>query len=51
MKIFEEDGKIRLQLMNLTKGIMLFDFTVEKDFYNELKEHMIEHLNNFKAGE
>ena len=49
MKIFEEDGKIRLQLMNLAKGIELFNFTVEKEFYNELKEHIIEHLNNFKV--
>ncbi len=51
MKIFEENGKIRLQLMNMETNIMLFDFTVKKEFYNELKEHIIEHLNGFEAKE
>lgn len=49
MKIFEENGNVRLQLMDMQKGKMLFDFTVEKEAYNELKEHVIEHLNNFEV--
>lgn len=49
MKIFKENDKIRLQLYNITENIMLFDFTVEKEVYNELKEHMIEHLNKFEV--
>lgn len=49
MKIFEEQGKIRLQLMNNETGEMLFDFTVKKENYNELREHMIEHLNKFEV--
>ena len=49
MKIFEQDGKIRLQLMEMKKGIMLFDFTVEKEEYEELSNHMIEHLLMFKV--
>lgn len=51
MKIFEQDGKIRLQLMEMKKGIMLFDFTVEKEVYEELSNHMIEHLSKFKVKE
>ena len=47
MKIFEENGKIRLQLMNLEKGIMLFDFTVEKGAFEELKGHMVRHLEDY----
>lgn len=47
MKIFEENDKIRLQLMEMAKGIMLFDFTVEKDSFDELRNHIIEHLNKF----
>ena len=47
MKIFEENGKIRLQLMNLETNTMLFDFTVKKEFYNELRTHIIEHLQNY----
>ena len=49
MKIFEEKGKIRLQLYNLTVGVKLFDFTIEKEFYEELREHIIEHLNEFEV--
>lgn len=48
MKIFKENGKIRLQLMNLEKGSMLFDFTVEISEFEELREHMIKHLGWFK---
>ena len=51
MKVFEENGKIRLQLMDLKKGVMLFDFTIEKEDYKELREHIIEHLNAFKLVE
>ena len=46
-KIFEEKGMIRLQLMDMNKGTMLFDFKVEKIDYPILKKHMIEHLNKF----
>ena len=48
MKIFKENGNIRLQLMDLQKGIMLSDFKVEKEAFPILKEHMIEHLEGFK---
>lgn len=52
MKIFEEkDGKIRLQLMNLETNTMLFDFTVKIEEYDELKKHIIEHLNRFEVKE
>lgn len=48
MKIFKENGKIRFQLMDMKKGIMLFDFIIEEDLYEELKEHIISHLQSFK---
>lgn len=48
MKIFEENGKIRLQLMNLDTKTMLFDFTVEIDEFTELRDHMVASLNYFK---
>ena len=50
MKIFEENDKIRLQLMDIKKGTMLFDFTVEKEVYEELASHIIEHLLAYKEG-
>ena len=36
--------------MDLEKGIMLFDFTIEDDreVYEELKEHIITNLEDFK---
>ena len=49
MKIFEENGKIRLQLMNLNTKKMLFDFTVERETFEELRDHIITHLNHFKV--
>ena len=48
MKIFEENGMIRLQLMNLETKTMLFDFKVEFDEFEELRKHIIAYLNNFK---
>jgi len=48
MKIFEENGKIRLQLVHLVTNTMLFDFTVEMDEFVELREHMVASLNHFK---
>jgi len=48
MKIFEENGWIRLQLMDMTTKEMLFDFHIAKEYYEELKTHIIEHLNSFK---
>ena len=49
MKIFRENGEIRFQLMDLEKGIMLFDFTIEDDkkVYEELREHIISNLEFF----
>ena len=49
MKIFKENGKIRFQLMDLKKGIMLVDFTIEdnKELYEELREHIITNLQGF----
>jgi len=49
MKIFKENGRVRFQLMDMAKGTMLFDFTIEQDAYPELKKHMIEHLNKFEV--
>jgi len=48
MIIFEKDGRIHLQLKDLKKNRMLFAFSVEKEAYNELKAHIIEHLENYK---
>ena len=51
MKIFEENGKIRLQLAKLEHGLfdeMLFDFTVEKEEFEELRDHIIEHFLAYK---
>jgi hypothetical protein len=48
MKIFEENGKIRLQLMNLDTKTMLFDFTVEFNEFEELRDHVIASLKGFK---
>lgn len=48
MKIFtDKDGNIRLQLKDLSKNIMLFDFSVEPEHYTELKEHIITNLKGF----
>lgn len=35
--------------MDMNKGVMLFDFTVEADAYETLKDHIIEHLNKFEV--
>jgi len=48
MKIFKENGNIRLQLMDMNKGIMLFDFTIEKEAFETLKEHIVTHLEEFE---
>lgn len=48
MKIFEKDGWIHLQLMDMATKEMLFDFSIGKEYFNELRDHIIEHLNNFK---
>ena len=48
MKIFEENGNFRLQLMNLETREMLFDFTVKKEEFEELRNHIVTHLNHFK---
>ena len=48
MKIFKENGKIRFQLMDMKKGVMLCDFTIEPELYEELKEHIITNLQRFK---
>ncbi len=49
MHIFKENGKIRFQLMDIKKGKMLCDFTIEdnKELYEELKEHIITNLQAF----
>lgn len=51
MKIFEKDGRIHLQLMDLTTKEMLFDFSVGKEFFKELRTHIIEHLENYDLKE
>lgn len=48
MKIFKENDRIRLQLKDMRKGTMLFDFTIEKEAFKELKNHIIEHLENYE---
>lgn len=48
MKIFEKDGWIFLQLMDMTTGKMLMDFSVGKEFFDELRDHIIEHLLAYK---
>ena len=53
MKIFEEDGFVKLQLARLNDmGMvveMLFDFKVKKEEYEELASHITEHLLAFKV--
>ena len=49
MKIFEEGNNIRLQLMEMQTKKMLFDFKVQKEVYEELSSHIIEHLLAFKV--
>lgn len=51
MKIFEKDERVHLQLMHLPTNRMLFNFSVEKEEYEELASHIIEHLLAFKIGE
>ncbi len=51
MKIFEKDGWIFIQLMDMTTKEMLMDFSVAKKFFTELRDHIIEHLNAFKIEE
>jgi hypothetical protein len=48
LNIQEENGRIRLQLYDFQRAKMLFDFTVEKEAFNELKKHIIEHLTEYK---
>lgn len=48
MKIFEENGRIRLQLMNIITKEWLFNFTIDKRQFNELRMHIIEHLEKFE---
>lgn len=50
MKIFEKNGRVHLQLKHMMAKKMLFDFSVEKHEFPELKKHMIEHLTAFKSG-
>ena len=47
MKIFEEGDMIRLQLKDMKKNQMLFDFSIARDLYPELKNHIIKYLNEF----
>jgi len=51
LKIFEKDGWIHLQLMDLTTKKMLFDFSVGKEFFNELRDHIIANLEDYKVEE
>jgi len=51
MKIFQEGDKVHLQLMDLAENKMLFNFSIEKEAYNVLKDHIIEHLNKFQVKE
>lgn len=56
MKIFETeafDGTkfIRVQLMNLRSETMIFDFTVRKSQFNEIRDHIIENLLAYKLEE
>jgi len=51
MKIFEKDGWIFIQLMDMTTKKMLMDFSVGKEFFNELRDHIIEHLLSFKIDD
>ena len=48
MKIFEKDGWIFIQMMDMTSMEMLIDFSIEKESFNELRDHIIEHLLSFK---
>ena len=48
MKVFEKDGWIHLQLMDMTTREMLIDFSVAKEYFEELREHIITHLNEFE---
>ena len=50
MKIWQEGKRVHLQLadMDAFGGFkMLFDFTVEEERYEELRHHIIEHLDRF----
>ena len=48
MQITQEGAFVRLQLVDLTNGVHLFNFTIEKEAYEEMKQHIIAHLNDFK---
>ncbi len=48
MKIWEKDGWIFVQLMDLTTKEMMIDFSVGKEYWKELKEHIIKHLEEFE---
>jgi len=52
MKVFMEGDNVRLQLAEVSNGRvirMCFDFKVPKNQYEELKNHIITHLNAFKV--
>jgi len=52
MKIFEENGNIRLQLARYEPHFeILFDFTIAKEEFDELKRHIIKELRKFKPKE
>ena len=52
MKIIKEGERVRLQLalMDNRGNVeeMLFNFTIHESEFEELKAHMIEHLNAFE---
>src|SRR4030043_383709 len=50
MQITQEGAFVRLQLVDLTNGVHLFNFTIEKEAYEEMKQHIIAHLNDFKPA-
>ena len=51
MKIWEKDGWVFVQLRNNFTNEMMIDFSVGKQYWNDLKEHIITHLSEFKLSD
>lgn len=49
MKITQEGANVRFQLVDTVANFKLFDFTIPKEAYDDLKAHIIKALNEFEV--
>lgn len=49
MIIFMDGDRVHLQLKDLHNNKMLIDFSIEKEAFKELRDHLISHLLAFEV--